>query len=123
MPKPDTKPLLHLVAACRYSWKGLTAAVRHEHAFRQELIVAVIAIPLGIYLGEGMIQKVLLAGSWLLVMIVELLNSALEAVVDLVSPGHNPLAGRAKDLGSAAVLLTIVLAGLSWGMILTEHMG
>ena len=121
MPKPDTNPLLHLVSACTYSWKGLLAALRYEHAFRQELIVALAAIPLGFYLGDGMAEKMLLAGSWIVVMIVELLNSALEAVVDLVSPDYHLLAGRAKDLGSAAVMLALVLAGLSWVMILLGH--
>jgi diacylglycerol kinase (ATP) len=121
MPKPQTNPLFHLVAACTYSWKGITAAIRHEHAFRQELMVAIVALPLGLYLGNGMVEKLVLAGSWLVVMIVELLNSALEAVVDLVSPDYNKLAGQAKDLGSAAVLLAIVLAALCWIMILWDH--
>jgi diacylglycerol kinase (ATP) len=118
MSKPDTHPLTHLLAACRYSWKGLKAAVRHEHAFRQELVVALLVIPLGLYLGDGGVEKLLLAGSWVLVMIVELLNSAVEAVVDLVSPDYTPLAGRAKDLGSAAVFLALVLVAFVWIMIL-----
>ncbi len=122
MPKPDSNPFTHLVSACRYSWKGLTAAVRHEQAFRQELILAAIVIPLGIYLGEDMVEKILLAGSWIVVMIVELLNSAVEAVVDLVSPDYAPLAGRAKDLGSAAVFLALVLSGLTWLMILADQL-
>ncbi|WP_462324794.1 diacylglycerol kinase [Desulfoplanes sp.] len=121
MPKPESNPFTHLVPACHYSWKGLTAAVRHEHAFRQELILAAIIIPLGIYLGDDMAEKILLAGSWILVMAVELLNSAVEAVVDLVSPDYARLAGRAKDLGSAAVFLALVLSGLTWLMILTAH--
>jgi diacylglycerol kinase (ATP) len=118
MSKPDTHPLIHLLAACRYSWKGLKAAVRHEHAFRQELIAALLVIPLGLYLGEGGVEKLLLAGSWILVMIVELLNSAIEAVVDLVSPDYARLAGQAKDLGSAAVFLALVLVAFVWIMIL-----
>jgi diacylglycerol kinase (ATP) len=120
MPKPDIHPLTHLLAACRYSWRGLKAAVRHEHAFRQELVAALLIIPLGLYLGEGWVEKLLLAGSWILVMIVELLNSAIEAVVDLVSPDYAPLAGQAKDLGSAAVFLALVLVGLAWALILSQ---
>jgi len=118
MPKPDTHPLLHLLHACTYSWKGLKAATTYEHAFRQELILAVIILPLGLYLGHGGVEKILLAGSWILVMLVELLNSSVEAVVDLVSPDYAPLAGRAKDLGSAAVFLALVLSALTWTMIL-----
>jgi diacylglycerol kinase (ATP) len=118
MPKPDIHPLTHLLAACRYSWRGLKAAVRHEHAFRQELIATLLVIPLGLYLGEGKVEKILLAGSWILVLIVELLNSAIEAVVDLVSPDYARLAGQAKDLGSAAVFLALVLVAFVWIMIL-----
>jgi len=121
MPKPDTNPLLHLIQACSYSWKGLNAAVRYEHAFRQELLLAAILIPLGLYLGSGMIEKILLAGTWIQVMIVELCNSSIEAVVDLVSPDYAPLAGRAKDLGSAAVFLALGLVGFTWIMILASH--
>jgi len=120
MPKPDTPPLTHLLAACRYSWKGLKAALRYEHAFRQELIAALLVIPLGLYLGENGVEKLLLIGCWILVMIAELINSAIETVVDLVSPDYASLAGRAKDLGSAAVFLALVLSGLTWVLILLQ---
>jgi diacylglycerol kinase (ATP) len=122
MPKPDSNPFTHMISACRYSWKGLAAAARHEQAFRQEFIIAAFVIPLGLYLGEDMVEKILLAGSWIAVMIVELLNSAVEAVVDLASPDYAPLAGRAKDLGSAAVFLALVLSGLTWLMILADQL-
>lgn len=92
--------------------------MRHEAAFRQEVLVALIAVPLGLWLGEGGIEKALLVGSWILVMIVELLNSAIEATVDRFGPEHHALSGRAKDIGSAAVLLSIVLSLLVWVLIL-----
>ena len=97
---------------------GLRAAWQHESAFRQELFVALIVVPLGLWLGAGGVEKVLLAGSWVAVLIVELLNSAIEAAVDCNGSEWHALAGRAKDMGSAAVLLAIVLAISIWGLIL-----
>ncbi len=114
----DNRGLARAWRALGYSLAGLRAAWRHESAFRQELLVALIVIPLGLWLGQGGVEKVLLAGSWVLVLIVELLNSAIEAVVDRIGQERHELAGRAKDLGSAAVLLTILLAILIWGLIL-----
>ncbi|BAN70160.1 diacylglycerol kinase [endosymbiont of unidentified scaly snail isolate Monju] len=114
----DNRGLLRAWRALSYSLAGLRAAWRHESAFRQELFVALIVIPLGLWLGSGWVEKALLAGSWVLVLIVELLNSAIEAVVDRIGAEHHKLAGRAKDQGSAAVLLTILLAILTWGLIL-----
>ena len=110
--------LTRIVRAFGYSMQGLSAALRHEAAFRQELMLAVVLLPLGVWLGETGVERVLLAGSWLLVMIVELLNSAVEATVDRFGSERHELAGRAKDIGSAAVLLTIVLAVLVWLLIL-----
>ena len=114
----DNRGLLRAWRALGYSLKGLAAAWRHESAFRQEVLIALIVLPLGLWLGEGGVEKALLAGSWLLVLVVELLNSAIEAVVDRFGPEYNPLAGRAKDLGSAAVLVAILLALLVWGLLL-----
>ena len=110
--------LTRIVRAFGYSMQGLRSALRHEAAFRQELMLAVVLLPLGVWLGETGVERVLLAGSWLLVMIVELLNSAVEATVDRFGPERHELAGRAKDIGSAAVLLAIVLAMLVWLLIL-----
>lgn len=107
-----------IVRAFGYSLQGLSAALRHEAAFRQELMLAVVLLPLGLWLGDGGVEKALLAGSWVLVMIVELLNSAVEATVDRFGPEHHELSGRAKDIGSAAVLLSIGLAMLIWASIL-----
>jgi diacylglycerol kinase (ATP) len=117
----DNKGWLRAWRALGYSRKGLAAAWRHESAFRQELLLALLVIPLGLWIGQGGVEKVLLVGSWMLVLIVELINSAIEATVDRFGPERHELAGRAKDLGSAAVLLAILLAVLAWGLVLAGH--
>lgn len=108
----------HLVNSTRYSLKGLRAAFREEAAFRQELALCVILLPLAIWLGREPVEWILLIGSCLLVLIVELLNSAVENVVDRIGPEHHELSGRAKDIGSAAVMLALCTAGLTWGVLL-----
>lgn len=110
--------IYHIFKALGYSWDGLKAAWRHETAFRQEIGICVVAIPLGLWLGEGAVEKALLVGSLLLVLLVELINSAIEAVVDRHGVEHHDLSGRAKDLGSAAVLVSILISTLVWGLIL-----
>jgi len=110
--------LTRIIRACGYSAAGLKAAFINEQAFRQELYALIILIPLGLWLGENGTQRALLIGSLLLVPIVELLNSAIEAVVDRFGGEQHELSGRAKDIGSAAVLLSIVLACLVWALIL-----
>ena len=107
-----------LVKATGYSWQGLQAAWRHEAAFRQETVVAVIAIVIAGWLDVDMVSRILLIGSVVLIMIVEIINSAIEAVVDRLGTEIHPLSGRAKDLGSAAVLLAILLAVFVWGSVL-----
>lgn len=119
--KPGTKGLNHIIQAGGYSLKGLKAAITHEEAFRLELMAMVVMLPLAIWLGEGAIEKALLIGSLLLVLIVELINSALEAVVDRVSVEHHELSGRAKDIGSAAVFITLMNVMLVWGLVLGER--
>ena len=114
--------LVRIWRAFGYSLQGFGAALRHEAAFRQELALAVVLLPLGLWLGETAVERALLAGSWLLVMIVELLNSAVEAVVDRLGSEHHALSGRAKDMGSAAVLLAIGTAILVWGLILLPRL-
>ena len=104
--------------AFRWSMKGMRAAWRHEASFRLEAMLAVVLVPLGLWLGDGGVEKLLLVLAPLLVLSAELLNSAIEAVVDKVSPEFNELAGRAKDMGSAAVFVLLVLVVLSWGLIL-----
>jgi diacylglycerol kinase (ATP) len=107
--------------AARYSMQGLVAAVRYEAAFRQELLLALVLSPVAFWVGQTPLQVMLLLVCLLLVLIVELLNSAIEAVADAVSLEANPLIGRAKDLGSAAVLLSLLLTGGVWCVLLINH--
>ncbi|ODS96693.1 MAG: diacylglycerol kinase [Lautropia sp. SCN 69-89] len=104
--------------ALLYSRRGLRDAWRHEHAFRQELIMVLCLAPVIVLVPVSLVERAAMAATLLLVLIVELLNSAIEAVVDRVSLDHHELSGRAKDMGSAAVLLALVLAGLTWAAIL-----
>ena len=110
-----------IVSAARNSLAGLAAALRHEDAFRQELILAAILLPIALFMNVTFLEKSLLVGSVLLVLIVELLNSAIEATVDRVSLEVHPLAKRAKDLGSAAVMLSLVLAASVWLFVLLDR--
>ncbi|HTN29125.1 MAG TPA: diacylglycerol kinase [Burkholderiales bacterium] len=107
-----------ILNATRYSLAGLAAAARHEAAFRLELLLAVVLVPCAWFLGANGVQRALLVGSVLLVLIVELVNAALEASVDRVSLDHHELAGRAKDLGSAAVMLSLVNVVVVWALVL-----
>jgi diacylglycerol kinase (ATP) len=117
-PYKSTGGLLRIVRAFGYSLQGLGAAWRQEAAFRQETVLAAILMPLGLWLGDTAIERLLLAGAPMLVLVVELLNSAIEALADAISTEHHPLLGRAKDIGSAAVLLTLLLAGAAWATVL-----
>ena len=108
--------------AWQWSIKGLRAAWRHEASFRLEGWLALVLFPMGLWLGSGAVEKAVLCGSLLLVLSMELLNSAVEAVVDKVSPEFHELAGRAKDMGSAAVLLLMFNVALCWGLILWQHL-
>jgi diacylglycerol kinase (ATP) len=107
-----------LFRACGASRKGLIGAFREEAAFRQELALAVLVVPLGLWLGRSGVERALLVAPVLLVLIVELLNSAIEATVDRVGPERHELAGLAKDIGSAAVLLSLLLCALVWALVL-----
>lgn len=106
-----------------WSLKGLRAGWRHEASFRLELCVCAILFPLGLWLGQGAVEKVLLSGSLLLVLAIELLNSALEAVVDHICPDIHPFAERAKDMGSAAVFIAMLGVLLTWVLILGFRFG
>ena len=110
--------LRRLVNATRYSIAGLAESARHESAFRQELLLAAVLVPLGIYFGQSGAERALLAGSVLLVLVVEMLNSAIETTVDRISLEDHPLAKRAKDMGSAAVMLSLLLLGVVWLLVL-----
>jgi len=113
-----TFDVLRLIRAFGFSFKGLRAAFDNEAAFRQEVILSLVLIPLGLWLGATGLERALLVGSVLLVMIVELLNSGIEAVVDRLGDEQHELSGRAKDIGSAAVLLSLVNVLAVWALIL-----
>ena len=112
------KGLARIVKASVYSWQGLRAAWRHEAAFREELCLCLVLIPLGLYLGDNGVEKALLVASVMLLPLVEILNSAIEAVVDRSGSEHHELAGRAKGMGSAAVALAIALLVVVWILVL-----
>ncbi len=119
MNKPaNNTGLTRLRNATVFSAQGLRACFRTEEAFRQEVMLAIVLIPLGLWLGDSAAEKALLAGSILLLMIVELINSAIERIVDRISFERHQLSGEAKDIGSAAVLLTMLIVALVWGLIL-----
>ncbi len=120
--KPDNPGLSHVVAAFGFSMQGLKAAFKHERAFRLELLALLVMLPLGLWLGDNGIERALLVGVLMLVLVVELLNSALEAVVDRVGTERHELSGRAKDLGSAAVFMAQMAVLLVWVLVLFEHL-
>ncbi len=116
--KPNGTGISRIVRAVRCSALGFRAAYAHEQAFRQELLLCALLAPLGLWLGQSGLERALLLGSLILLLIVELLNSALEAVVDRVGTEHHELSGRAKDLGSAAVSLALVHGVVVWLLVL-----
>jgi diacylglycerol kinase (ATP) len=107
-----------ILRAATASWLGLVGAYRNEAAFRQELALAVVVIPLGLWLGRTGVERALLVAPMLLVLIVELVNSAIEATVDRIGLERHVLAGLAKDIGSAAVLMSLILLGSVWLLVL-----
>lgn len=119
--KPGKRGLIHIIQATGYSMKGLKAAVKYEEAFRLELLAMVVMLPLAIWLGEGAVERALLIGTLMLVLVVELINSALEAVVDRVGVEHHELSGRAKDIGSAAVFVAMLNVVVVWGIVLYQR--
>jgi len=112
------KGLARILKASSYSWQGLRAAWRHEAAFREEAWAALMLIPLGLYFGEGGLEKAVLVASVVLVLMVEMLNSAIEACVDRFGSEHHELAGRAKDMASTAVAFALVLVPAVWILVL-----
>jgi len=116
--KHNHNPIEHVWHAAKWSIAGLKAAFKYEQAFRIEIFASVFVIPLAFYLGETAIEQVLLLTSWMLVLIAEVINSAIEATVDRISKDFHELSGRAKDLGSAAVFLTSITCVGAWALIL-----
>lgn len=121
--RPLVKPrgLRRLYNALLNSWGGFRGAWREEAAFRQEVVAALVLVPLGLWLGENGVERVLLVGSVFLVLIVELLNSSIEATVDRIGVERHQLSGLAKDLGSAAVLVSLVLVVVVWALVLLDR--
>ena len=114
MTKPQASGLRKLVNSTRYSFQGIVAAWRNEEAFRLECVLFVLLAPLALLVGENLTHKLLLLLSLALVLLAELINTALESVVDRVGEEHHPLAGQAKDLGSAAVFVTLSIVAMVW---------
>ncbi|MEE4184177.1 MAG: diacylglycerol kinase [Gammaproteobacteria bacterium] len=122
MGKSGATGLRRIWNAFFYSLNGLTAAWKFESAFRQECVLAVILIPVALWLAETPLEVALLTGSLIIVIVTELLNSAIEAVVDRVGSAPHALSGQAKDMGSAAVLLALLLVVIVWGCVIWEHL-
>ena len=123
MPSTEPRGPKQIYKALIWSAKGLRAGWTFEASFRLEVYLCIILFPLGLFIGRGGIEKAMLCGSLLLVLSAELLNSAVEAVVDKVSPEFHELAGRAKDMGSAAVFLLMMNVLLCWGLVLWQGSG
>jgi len=120
MNKPGKTGLTRIFNAFGYSMQGIRAALKHEAAFRQEMVLAIILIPLAFVVTQDVIKLVLLITAPLLVLVVEILNSAIEAVVDRFGEEHHELSGRAKDMASAAVFFSLLIVAVVWGLILFD---
>lgn len=120
--KPGPTGLHRLWLATGYSFRGLLAAARHEAAFRLEMLIVLPLLLASFWVARTPVEWLLLVAPLILMVVVELLNSAVEATLDRVGTQYHELAGRAKDMGSAAVFLTVLLAALSWGTILWSHL-
>lgn len=118
MGKPNNTGITRIINALGFSKQGLQAAWMNEAAFRQELILAVILFPLAFFVGKSNIEIAILVMTLFIVVIAEIINSALEAVVDRISDEQHELAGRAKDMGSAAVFLALMMTAIVWLIIL-----
>ncbi len=117
--RPDKKTgPARLARAFGSTWRGFAAAWRDEEAFRQECLLAIVVIPLGLWLGENGVERALLAGPMFVVLAIELVNSAVEATVDRIGVERHPLSGIAKELGSAAVFVAFALLAANWLLVL-----
>ncbi|MEL7538706.1 MAG: diacylglycerol kinase [Pseudomonadota bacterium] len=121
MGKPDNTGFMRVVRAARYSTQGLIDAWRFESAFRQELTLTLIMTPIALWLGRTPLERTLLIVCCVAVLVVELLNSAVEAAIDRHGDELHELSGRAKDLGSAAVMLSLCVVGVVWGVVIYER--
>ena len=121
MPKPGHTGFHRVFKATIYSWQGFQAAWKNESAFRQEVTIGIVLLPLAFVIGESMLQVAVLISMLAVVLITELLNSAVEAVVDRVGDEYHDLAGRAKDMGSAAVFVALALVVIVWTMMAIKN--
>ncbi len=112
--------LRRVILAAKYSWQGLTTCYRKEAAFRQEMWLSLILAPVAIWQGDNNFERALLLGSLFMILIVELLNTGIENTVDRFGGEQHKLSGRAKDMGSAAVMLTILMATIFWLLLLLD---
>ncbi|MGC8732625.1 MAG: diacylglycerol kinase [Halothiobacillaceae bacterium] len=112
--------LRRVLLAARYSWQGLTTCYRKEAAFRQELWLVLLLAPLALWLGKDGVERALLIGSLMLVLVVELLNTGIENIVDRVGSEPHKLSGRAKDMGAAAVFVSLLTTAMVWVLILMD---
>lgn len=119
--KPGHTGIGRIANAARFSALGFRQAWQNEAAFRQELVATIVLFPVALWLGRSSIERALLIGICLFVMVVEILNSAVEVVVDRIGPEHHELSGRAKDYGSAAVFISLVMFALVWGVVIYER--
>lgn len=119
--RPKPTGLIRLLNAFGNTWKGYVGAFREEAAFRQELALCALLFPLGLWLGENGVERALLVGPIFIILIVELLNSGIEATVDRVGLERHPLSGLAKDLGSAAVFTSFAMLAVVWALVLLDR--
>lgn len=122
MGKPGNTGMRRIVRASVYSLQGFAHAWKYEAAFRQEIALTAFLVPLALWLGEDRIERAMLIGTCLFVLIVELLNSAVEAAVDRFGDEHHEMSGRAKDLGSAAVFLSLALLAFLWASVAWDRL-
>ena len=113
----------HIKKAFTYTFAGLETAWKNELAFRGEIVVAMVMVPLGLLIGRSAVERSLLIASILLILVTELLNSAIEAVVDRIGPERHELSKRAKDMGSAAAFIAMVTAALVWIIVVYDRFG
>jgi diacylglycerol kinase (ATP) len=121
MANHNQQGIARLWHATRYSIAGIRSAWRNEAAFRQEVVLALVMVPAAFWLGSSTVERLMLIGSCLIVLITELLNSAVEAAIDRISDDSHSLSRRAKDMGSAAVFISLWLAGITWTLIAYER--
>ncbi|WP_108946927.1 diacylglycerol kinase [Shewanella halifaxensis] len=122
MKPANNQGIKRVIRATGFSIQGLKSAWKNEAAFRQELVLAAIMLPIALFVDASLVERVLLILGLFLVLIVELINSAIEAVVDRISDEHHPLSGQAKDIASAAVFMSLMFCGLTWAIILLPKM-